>query len=335
MFQYLESRAEIVQAQKVLEKTIRREFRDEETKNIGYPGGTEISASILTNGVFWFWTKHHRNAGTPRKLNWFGVLGKEKHGVSITVEINIAYAGRDDQAGGYFARDSDTGRVYLLHSGRVGGGTKGVGKEAFLTYALLNGYELVETVDSFGDSRHGLIVMPVEGRGAVQSALRYVSIVRAFKVAARGGALVTKEFRKKISEFSNYYREARGRRKGLRKRQFDYISRHGDIVDALYEWRKSKPMPPRSRFVKTILLDMGLATGKKLVEVFEVKSSADRQVIYSAIGQLMVHGVEKSCRRVIVLPEGPLLRSDLAASLKRLRIELLRFKMSKKSVAIL
>jgi hypothetical protein len=335
MFQYLESRIEIARAQEMLEKTIGQEFRKKMTKSIGYPGGTIRNANVLTDGVYWFWTKHRRSADTPRKLNWFGVLGEERHGVSITVEINAAYTGRNDQAGGFFAREVDTGRVYLLHSGRVGGGTKGVGKEAFLAYATSKGYELVEAIDSVGDIRHGLIVMQVEGRGATQSALRYVSLVRAFKIAARDGTLITKKFQRRFKEFSKFYREARGRRKGQRKGEFDYISRHGDIVDALHDWRSSKPKPSRSEIVKNVYFDLGLGVGKKLIEVFEVKSSADRQVIYAALGQLMVHGSDKSCRRVIVLPEGPVLSGDLADALNTHRIELMRFRIRKNSVTIL
>jgi hypothetical protein len=86
--------------------------------------------------------------------------------------------------------------------------------------------------------------------------------------------------------------------------------------------------------VKNVLIDMGVAVGKKLVEVFEVKTSTTRSDVYSALGQLMVHGTADSCRRVMVLPINEALPSDLVEALARLRIELLRFRLSKKGATI-
>ncbi len=334
MLQYLDSRADIKQAQNKLEETIRRQFSGRLRKIIGHRGGRE-KTQVLTDGHYWFWSSDLRHVAIPRRRNWFGVLGQENHGVSITVEVNTVYQGRKDQVSGFFARDPGTGIVYLLHSGRVGGGAVGVGKDKFLVWATSVGESLADAVDSKRNIRRGLIVMPIEGAGAGRFAARYVDLVRNFKTAARKGVLTTKDFRRRLKEFGDYYGEGRGRRTGQRKSEIDYISRHGDIVDALYKWRVSKPMPPRSRVVKDVLIDMGVALGRKLIEVFEVKSSADRQVIYSALGQLMVHGLEEPCRRVMVLPYGSPIRRDLTAALKRLRIEVLLFRLNRKGVTIL
>src|SRR5687767_3183653 len=129
MLAIIEDAEQIAKAQKRIVETIRREFKATLVKNIGYPGGTTRDARIFTNGKHWFWSSDHdqADAPNPRRLNWFGILREGKH-QEITVEINTVYAGRNDQVAGFFARDSMTGAVYLLHSGRVGGGTKGVGK---------------------------------------------------------------------------------------------------------------------------------------------------------------------------------------------------------------
>jgi hypothetical protein len=335
MFQYLERRDDIDRSHKKLQATIRRTFAKMDVKDIGYPGGREQAARVATDGTYWFWTSNARGSDvTKRRLNWFGVLS-EGPGVAITVEINTAYKGRNNLAAGFFARDPETGTVYLLHSGRVGGGAKGVGKSSFLTWAKREKQTLVEAVDSTGGVRQGLIVMPVEGSTAARSAIRYIDLVRGFKKAARNGEVHSRDFQEQQREFDNYFSEARGRRTGSRSSDIDYVSRHGEIVDALQKWRAARLLPRRCRIVKDVFIDLGVAKGNKLVEVFEVKPKADRSSIYSAVGQLFIHGRDEGCRRTIVLPNGEPLGSGLAKALQRLQIGTIRFKLTKNSVTIL
>lgn len=79
---------------------------------------------------------------------------------------------------------------------------------------------------------------------------------------------------------------------------------------------------------------MGVTISRDLVEVFEVKTSTKRSDIYGAIGQLMVHGTAKDCRRVMVLPDDEPIASDLKDALQRLGIELLRFKLDEHKATI-
>jgi hypothetical protein len=333
MFTYLESKKDIAKAQRKLEATLRNEFSRKAIKDIGYPGGRVRNAQIYTNGRYWFRSADHKDkeAANPRRLNWFGRFS-DNPGFGIIVEINTAYEGRNAQAAGFFARDSDTGAIYLLHSGRVGGGTKGVGKSSFRAWSE---EPLIEISDSAGDIRNGLIVMPIEGVAASRSAVRYIDTVDQFKLAVRNGEISKPAFQKKQKKYEKFYAEGRGRRKGKRSSKIDYLSRHGEIVDELRKWRELTLMPPRAQIVKDILIDMGVAVGSKLLEVFEVKTSAARPYIYSALGQLMVHGTANGCRRVMVLPNDEALADDLVRALARLKVELLRFKLGAKSVTIL
>ncbi len=323
MFSLLELKEEIAKAQGKLESTIRREFPKKAVRNIGYPGGTNYDAKVVTNGHCWFWSEDHNESDVPnpRHLNWFGLFN-EGRDLQISVEINTAYEGRNDQVAGFFARNSDTGTVYLLHSGRVGGGTKGVSRAALLAWS---NEPLIEVADSSGSIREGIVVMPIEGRAATRSTIRYIDTIARFKKAVRDGDLGTPGFQRKQRILADFYAEARGRRKGRRSSQIDYLSRHGDVVDAWHEWRGSSPMPRGARVVKGVLIDMGVAVGHRLVEVFEVKTTTARPDIYSAIGQLLVHGTADDCRRVIVLPHKTNIADDLVKALQRLGIELLRF----------
>jgi hypothetical protein len=176
--------------------------------------------------------------------------------------------------------------------------------------------------------------MPIEGVAASRSAVRYIDIIARFKQAVRAGDMDTPEFRRKKKELDDFYSESRGRRKGQRSGEIDYLSRHGEVVDALYSWRSSSTLPTGGRLVKNILIDMAVEVGDKLVEVFEVKTSTARFDVYSAIGQLMVHGTSQDCRRVIVLPQSQQIASDLKEALQRLDIELLKFKLDEEKATI-
>lgn len=332
MFSLIESKDEIANAQRKLEATIRHDFKSKMVKNIGYPSMTIVNAKVFTNGEYWYRTADFNDADVPnpRRLNWFGLF-RENADLQISVEINTAYEGRNDQVAGFFARDNRTGSIYLLHSGRIGGGTKGVGKAAFLVWS---NQRLIEVVDSSWGIREGVLVMPIEGVAATRSAVRYIDTVASFKKAVRIGDMVTPEFQRKMKELYDFYSESRGRRKGQRSGEVDYLSRHGDVVDALHFWRNSSALPKGGRLVKNVLIDMGVEVDRNLVEVFEIKTSTSRSDIYEAIGQLMVHGTADECRRVIVLPQKEPIAFDQKEALKRLNIELLSFKLDKDAATI-
>jgi hypothetical protein len=50
--------------------------------------------------------------------------------LTITVEINPPHEGEDRPVAGLFARDAEN-RIYLAHTGKVGGGRTGRGSNAF------------------------------------------------------------------------------------------------------------------------------------------------------------------------------------------------------------
>jgi hypothetical protein len=177
--------------------------------------------------------------------------------------------------------------------------------------------------------------MPVIGVAASRSATRYIETITDFKRAVRAHAMDTPEFRLRQKVLRAFYAESRGRRRGLRSQKIDYLSRHGDIIDALNAWRQSKALPTGGRIVKNALIDLGIAVGGKLVEVFEAKTSAARSDIYGAIGQLMVHGAADECRRVLLLPAQEQLPDDLRNGIGWLGIEVLKFELDENRAQIL
>lgn len=256
MFSLLESKEEIAKAQRKLETTFRREFKQKVVKNIGYPGGTEFNATVFTDGNYWYWTNDLKGSKepNPRQLNWFGIF-QNKPSLDISVEINTPYEGRNNQIAGFFARDNDTGSIYLFHSGGVRGGMKGVSQTAFLAWS---DKKLTEIADVSGEIRHGVLVMPIDAKAATVSAVRYTKQIADFKQAVRAGETDTPNAQHKQKEFADFYSESRGRRKGTRSSEFDYLSRHGDVVEALSSWRKSKPLRKGGWVVKNVFIDLGV-----------------------------------------------------------------------------
>jgi len=92
MFALIESKAEIAKAQRKLEASFRKAFRQQATRNIGYPGGTTTGAKVVTNGKYWYWSADLDipQSPNPRRLNWFGVFDND-HDLQISVEINTPF----------------------------------------------------------------------------------------------------------------------------------------------------------------------------------------------------------------------------------------------------
>jgi hypothetical protein len=82
------------------------------------------------------------------------------------------------------------------------------------------------------------------------------------------------------------------------------------------------------RLVKSVLIDLGCASGASLAEVFEVKTSATRPDLYAGIGRLLVHGSQGECQRTLVLPFDEAVPLNVQSALTRLNISLLRFELS-------
>lgn len=332
MYIMLEGRAEIAAAQKLLESTLKSQSDGKQKKTIGYPGGNRPGATVNTFEEWWSWSLRTSkdDPSASRNLNWFGLWSEDRQGVDITVEINTELEATGARIGGFFARDVETGSIYLFHSGKVGGGRKGVGKQAFLAWSNL---PLKDVATASGKVRAGVMVAPVDDHDSSRTLLRYVETVARFKEAVRNGEVDTPKFQKTLHEYGEYYKEWWGQVKTRRARRLDYVSRHGEVVDALKQWREQQGLPKGRSMRKNQQVDLGVGTPSTLDEVYEVKTSTDRSCVYGGIGQLMVHGRD-GCRRVLVLPDDGALFKGLPAALSALGIELIRYRLGKGKVEL-
>src|SRR5207245_759029 len=96
--------------------------------------------------------------------------------------------------------------------------------------------------------------------------------VAAFKQAVRAGSVPTDVAAQQDQPpFDDYFREHSGLKRGKRKKEFEYISRHGDIVDALKRWREQAARGGEL-IVKNVYVDLGIKVKGRLAALYEVKT---------------------------------------------------------------
>ncbi|BCB21936.1 hypothetical protein [Bosea sp. ANAM02] len=326
MFVLVDTTVAKKRAQAQMERTITSALGYKGVLNVGFPAGN-FDRTVYSGGVEDLWAAFsppEQEESTKRYWNGFGVF-REAPALTITVEINIPLEVNTARVAGFFAQEPISGAIYLMHSGKIGGGQPGVGKSAFLAWSKS---ELVATADGEGNVRSGIIIGRIDDPDLAGRIWRFVQLVAAFKVAARSGELETDEFLAKVEAYDRYRKEFSGRKRGARAGgAIDYLSYHGDVVQALYDERfasKSKA----EEISNTGLIDLCVRDRGRLTELYEVKTSTERQALYTAIGQLLTHGVGGP-KRIIVLPAGEEIAPDFQEAFEEHDIAVRRFEVTK------
>jgi len=332
MLTLIESAKEKAAAHRTLQTQLEKAWPSREMRVIAWrPDSRRMM--IHHNGRFWFGSlSPNPKDTTPRYWDPYGEY-RENGNLQITVEINVPTKSNERRASGFFARNRETEAAYLMHDGGVGGGRQGVGRAAFLAWSDA---KLMPVLDSHGDKRFGLVIASLESGNAANDISRFVQRVLDFKEAVKNGETTTPQARRAQQSYEDYYDEFMGKKRRRQIDEIEYISRHGDIVRALRNWRR-RTAEPSDKIVKNAYIDLGIQSKGLLKELYEVKTGCDRQSLYSAIGQVIVHddGQDGRCKRFLVLPNADHIPDDLARALTRARISILRFEIRGDEVRIL
>lgn len=288
--------------------------------------------TIHHNGHYWFASfPPNENDLTRRNWNPFGEY-RENGNLQIAVELNVPTDSNSKRVSGFFARDAKSGSVYLMHDGGVRGGQTGVSRRAFLAWS---DSELMPVIDGKGDIRPGIVVAPVDARTTATDIARFVQKAIDFKEAVRNGETATPQARSAQRRYDDYFDEFSGKKRRRRVEELEYISRHGDIVKALREWRL-RTIKTHERLFNNTYVDLGIRTRGVTREIYEVKTGCDRQSLYAAIGQVVVHDDSPNgdCSRFLVLPKGDPIPDDVTRALARADIALVRFTLQGEKVRI-
>lgn len=162
---------------------------------IGYQGATE-TANVWWHKKLQIWVWLQPDHIENRFCCSFGVEDPHvEHNLSVVCEFNPPRKGFNRRCAGLFVKD-DSGNVFLAHSGRVGGGRRGIGKESFLKYRGRGGIQAVVFPD--GKELDYIILGRVNDPALRDKLAEFVRLVAKFKEhAVVGGAAVTRNNRDK------------------------------------------------------------------------------------------------------------------------------------------
>ncbi len=295
------------------------------------PGGSgEAIAYYYPNSDFWW--SGDRLSKSHKFYNLFGIAPDYERTNSIRVQINYQKEFNDFKEAAYWAKDN-SGRVFLLHSGKMGGGIKGITIENIDKY-----YSRKKVVASNnGNQKECFIVCEINSPRAFTQVVSFIKEIDRIKCLltelkslelAKGDTNNPFLMKKYTPEFwgkrSSYYRD------GI----VESVSDHGSIVDALkYELETNFGF--KNKCTKNKYVDLGIDKNGKPIAIFEFKTSTNTQSVYTAIGQVLLHSnsLKSDPMRFVVFPNQ--IDIGIISDLKNLGIETLRYEWKKDKVHFL
>jgi len=230
------------------------------------------------------------------------------------------------QVAGLFAIDEATGDYFLLHRGKIGGGRKGIGKEAFKNWYR---GKWVDVFDENKNKEEVILISPINSPAFTVKVTSFVHEVAKFKQEISSGK--NSRACKNIEGYVTFDPEFHGLKKGKRKSIFEYESNHGLVVNALDKYVQKTLSRNQSTF-NSSLIDLGIRNKNKVIKIFEIKTSNDRQTIYTGIGQLMFHSSgSDEVEKLIVLPNDNF-PSEFLEIFGNLKIKIIKYFISKNEV---
>ena len=266
------------------------------------------------------WTLLTEGDSLPRFWCCYGLENpKNKKALNVTVEINPPHEWKNLSTAGMFARDKQ-GSVYLCHTGRIGGGKPGVGKNNFLE--RYRGKNFVE-VDIHKKMPISMINLgPISSPNLLSEIAHFVREVGRFKDEITTGV---PHYPSRIGSFRP---EFSGPRKvGTRKKAVASYASHGLVVGELANAITKIGLTPFNDQQRDLFLTN---RNNQMTTLFEVKTSVETTDIYQAVGQLMLNGQaqQRNVKRVLVVPGKPSNKSTQQA-LSNLKINVISYRWGK------
>lgn len=285
------------------------------TRTLGWQGG-HADISVHWHEKFGFWVGFDFNP--KESIYWcpFGTVDPAEHRtLNITFEPNMHIAGAKRNRSGVLLKDH-LGDLYFAHTGRIGGGKKGVGRRLFLTYFG----EPLETIEwSDGILSDIFVFGKIGAPSFYENIARYLRAIEAFK--ANANARVPEDIQNGNPgwEFNPEYSGVR-QTYNLQGQVTAYVP-HGSIVDAL----KTAINSLGKDAYNTGAIDLLVGHEGSITHLFEIKTEPSTTNIYQAVGQLMFHGAlaKNQPRRILVIPGT--LSTETKARLKNLDIDVLPY----------
>lgn len=296
----------------------------------GSTGKIEVITFKHRETTFWF--SNNRDRKSPKQYNLFGVNPDFERDNSILLQINYQKEFKDFKDAAVWAKDKNNNK-YLLHSGKMGGGVRGMTIETI--DSLFGGEKL--SVSHQGTIKDYFVVCKLDSPKAflqlsyfLLEILKIKTFIKQHQSKVESGSNSKGKSNNKIN-FQvprNYSPEFWGKRKTYyRKGKIESTSDHGAIVDAL-KFKLESDFGYQNKCVNNKFIDLGITKNGKPLAIFEIKTSVNTQAIYTAIGQLMLHSSKSRVNplKFAVFPSD--LDDDIVKDLNKLNIKTIRYKWS-------
>lgn len=287
-----------------------REHGELVRKTLGFPGGAVRQAlwKVEDAGI-WF------SYDTEPNRHWctFGTLPMGTSSkIPITVEINPPKKGLNRRIAGVLAIDGAK-RLQLCHTGRVGGGRKGIGKAEFVKW---NSSERVAITDPDGRTTQAYRVAEIGHLRMIHQIAEFVRSVADFK---EDKPPLIKYYEK--APFGGADEEREGTRhvpaRGATTARSDHAIVRNRLAELIEATGRSTARDQQR--------DLIVGKPAKPQFQFEIKTGHELQSLYTAVGQLLMHNVVNPAgTRVVVLPDG--LHSERRNALGALKIKLVTYR---------
>lgn len=290
---------------------------------LGFPSES-FQTTFYWHSQHGFWSAPEPDRLVNRYWTAFGTSDpSEDRTHTLICELNSPREGINRRTAGVLLRDA-SGRFIVAHSGKIGGGRKGVGRQAFLDH--FQG-DLTEVEWPDGRVTEVAVIDAVDSPRFLSNLGDFVREIERIKRIVVDGTTDPSDPSTAIRAFTPEFHGTRReyRRTGTVRSTVD----HGRIVNQLCEELAAR----RKKIGKTQQIDLAvLGRHGRLLVLFEVKPETTTTHIYQAVGQVMLHGANQETppRRVIVVPNRP--TGKTAAAMRRLDIEVLTFRRRGKSV---
>lgn len=292
--------------QKKLDKFLNSEIEC----SVGYPSGSFKDVVKYSPELdIWISTKTH----DTKYWNGFGV-GQPLHDKnnSLNGEINLPIEGISRRVAGAFGVEYN-GTILVLHRGKIGGGTKGIGKHFFVDN--FRG-DFVNAKDGDRESKF-CVVGELGSLHFPKQVADFIKEIYRVKKLIKNPELNNFDFLNDFSFTSEHSGNSQPESKGKKT-----VERtHGIIVNALAEELKCLGFSvanDRNR-------DLFTYEKNKIKNLFEIKTNCSTQSLYSALGQLLIYSIPipNKVNLYMVLPNK--LKKQVLKKLTELGIEVIYF----------
>ena len=278
-------------------------------------GGGDFSIHWNEVGQFWFLMDPKREES--RYWCCFGLSDPSKrNNLTIIGEINPTKEGINRRNAGLFLRDV-TGEVYLAHSGKIGGGRKGIGKRGFMS--SFRGDNLVNILWPDGQTNEAIVLGPIRSDRLPTYVGHFLREIERYKDEVNRGETIVP----KSGTTLGFTPEFSGQRK-LYRLELEISARcdHGILIAALADLLAGAGIRAANDRERDLMI---VSSEGQVTHLFEVKTDLDTSSIYSAVGQLMLHSVLTSNppKLIIVLPDQPV--PPLLKAVRKLGIYVVRY----------